>query len=43
VNERQHLAGAPFADRLEVAVNGGNAAAALGLGRGAVVQLRRGA
>jgi S-adenosylmethionine hydrolase len=30
-------------DRLEVAVNGGNAAAALGLGRGAVVQLRRGA
>jgi S-adenosylmethionine hydrolase len=30
-------------DRLEVAVNGGNAAAALGLGRGALVQLRRGA
>jgi S-adenosyl-L-methionine hydrolase (adenosine-forming) len=29
--------------RLEIAVNGGNAAATLGLGRGAVVQLRRGA
>jgi S-adenosylmethionine hydrolase len=30
-------------DRLEIAVNGGNAAATLGLGRGAVVQLRRSA
>jgi S-adenosylmethionine hydrolase len=30
-------------DRLEVAVNGGSAAALLGLGRGAPVQLRRGA
>jgi S-adenosyl-L-methionine hydrolase (adenosine-forming) len=30
-------------DRLEIAVNGGSAAAMLGLGRGAVVQLRRGA
>jgi S-adenosylmethionine hydrolase len=30
-------------ERLEIAVNGGNAAATLGLGRGAVVQLRRGA
>ena len=30
-------------DRLEIAVNGGSAAAALGLGRGGVVQLRRGA
>src|SRR5262245_28512049 len=30
-------------DRLEIAVNGGSAAAALGLGRGAVVQLRRSA
>ena len=30
-------------DRLEIAVNGGSAAATLGLGRGAVVQLRRSA
>lgn len=30
-------------ERLEIAVNGGNAAVTLGLGRGAVVQLRRGA
>lgn len=31
------------AERLEIAVNGGSAAATLGLGRGAVVQVRRGA
>ena len=30
-------------DHLEIAVNGGNAAEALGLGRGGAVQLRRGA
>src|SRR5262245_20499554 len=30
-------------DRLEIAVNGGSAAATLGLGRGAIVQLRRSA
>jgi len=30
-------------DRLEIAVHGGSAAATLGVGRGAVVQLRRSA